>query len=396
MDKVIKQNKLEDRKISIALMSSFVVLTIQYLILIYFNLVDTSIGQLVQLTSKGLVGFFYLLALPIVLKRNKIKFFGIYFISIFIFILNYALLDENWMYLKSIIFPLFFTGLPSCIYAYSINDWDVLMDDMIKTSNIVFIIGTLIGILVFTGDASIGAYSMSLSYYMLLPAIIYMNEFLDKISIKSGFVLVVSLLVILALGSRGAIMCIGIFTLLKIIKQIKNITYTKVFLYLIIFSIIFLGILFLNQTLEYIYNFLLRYGIRSRSIILFLQGEIYLSGRDILYKNVIKEILNNPLLGIGLAGDRRVLGGIYVHNIFIEILSNFGVLLGSFIIIILIYVVIKSLLGKESKKYNIIIIWISIGFIHLLVSSSYLIDFKFWILLGLLSKNSKVTQKHKF
>lgn len=105
---------------------------------------------------------------------------------------------------------------------------------------------------------------------MLLPAIIYMNEFLDKISIKSGFVLVVSLLVILALGSRGAIMCIGIFTLLKIIKQIKNITYTKVFLYLIIFSIIFLGILFLNQTLEYIYNFLLRYGIRSRSIILFL------------------------------------------------------------------------------------------------------------------------------
>ncbi len=65
---------------------------------------------------------------------------------------------------------------------------------------------------------------MSLSYYMLLPTIIYMNEFLDRISIKSGLVLAMSLLVILALGSRGgAIMCIGIFTILKLIKQIKKI-----------------------------------------------------------------------------------------------------------------------------------------------------------------------------
>lgn len=384
MGKAIDKDILDDKKISIAIMSSFGILTIQYLILIYFNLIDTNIGQVIQLTSKGLVGFLYLLALPTVLKRNKIKFIGIYFVAIFVFIFNYALFNENWIYLKSIIFPLFFTGLPSFIYAYSINDWDVLIDVMKKTSNIVFIVGTLIGILVFTGNTSIGAYSMSLSYYMLLPTITYMNEFLDRISIKRGIILGISLLVVLALGSRGAIMCIGVFIVLKLIRKMKNITYTKVLIYLILFSIIIFGLIFLNEILEYIYDFLLNnFGIRSRSIQLFLRDEIYLSGRDRLYKDVFEEILRNPFLGIGLAGDRQVIGGGYAHNIFIEIMANFGMVIGTLINTSLLYLSIKDIFIKDMRKFNMLIIWLNIGFIHLLVSSSYLTDFKFWIFLGL-------------
>ncbi len=110
----------------------------------------------------------------------------------------------------------------------------------------------------------------------------------------------------------------------------KNITYTRVLLYLIIFSIIFLGMLFLNEILEYIYEFLLNFGIRSRSIQLFLRDDVYLSGRDKIYDSVIEEISNNPILGIGLAGDRRIIGGGYAHNIFIEILANFGIVIGVF------------------------------------------------------------------
>lgn len=384
MSEIIEKNKLEDEKISIAIMSSFAILTVQYLILTYFNLLDTNIGQVIQLISKGLVGLLYLLVLPIVLKRNKIKFFVVYFIVIFIFIFNYAFFNENWIYLKSFVFPLFFTGLPSFIYAYSINDWDVLMDVMKKTSTIVFIVGILIGILVFSGNTFIGTYSMSLSYYLLLPTIIYMNEFFDRISIRNGLVLAISLLVILALGSRGAIMCAGVFAILKLIKKIKNITYIKVFTYLILFWIIIFGLVFLKEILMYIYDFLLNnFGIRSRSIQLFLRDDVYLSGRDRIYEQVLKEIADNPLLGIGLGGDRVVTGGYQSHNIFIEIFANFGILIGTIIIIGMLYIVIKSLLIKDEKKYNMIIVWLSIGFIHLLVSSSYLIDFRFWIFIGI-------------
>lgn len=389
MEYTLSKQIKEDKKISIAIMSSFAILTIQYFMLIFFDLIGTSTGEMVQLISKGIVGLFYLVALPIVLKRNWFKFIGIYFIAMFIFIFNYSVFNENWIYLKSVIFPLFFTGLPSLIYAYSISDLDVLMEIMKKVANIVFAVGTLIAIATFTGFKSVGAYSMSLSYYMLLPSIIYMNEFLNSMSVKKFITLTISLIVILALGSRGAIMCIGIFTILKLLPKLKTLTYKKIMLYLILFSIIILGIIFFKDIIEYIYNFLFRYGIKSRTLRLFMSDITYSSGRDSIYTDILQEIYNNPLLGFGLAGDRRLLTGrnAYVHNIIIEILGNFGIIIGMIVNVFLILLLGKSLLQKGKRNYTMIIIWISIGFVHLMISSSYLIDFKFWILLGLLFKN---------
>lgn len=393
MEKIIDKNKSEDKKISVAIMSSFAILTIQYLILLYFNLLDTSIGKMVQIVSKLLVGFFYLIALPPVLRRNKIKFLNIYLISIFIFILNYVVFRENWGYLKPLTFSFFFTALPSFIYAYSINDWEIFMETMEKTGKLVLITGIVIAILVFIGNISVGSYSMTLSYYMLLPTILYMNKFLDKISLKNGIILLISLIVILALGSRGAIMCTGVFVILKLVKSINKITYAKIFLYLIIFSLTIVGILYFDKMLIYVYRFLLKRGINSRTIVLFLKDEVYLSGRDRIYEDVIKATLAKPLFGIGLAGDRVATYGYQSHNVFIEILANFGMVFGVFIVLAILYIVIKSLSCKETEKYNMITIWVSIGFVHLLVSSSYLIDFKFWIFIGLalsgLSNNIK-------
>lgn len=387
MEYNINKSTIEDKKISIAIMSSFAILTIQYLVLIYFNLIGTITGQIIQLISKGIVGFFYLLALPIVFNRTKIKFIATYFIVVFLFILNYALFGENLLHLKTITFPLFITGLPSFIYAYSIKDWDVLMDIMRKTSKITFAIGTIIGILAFVGIKSVGSYSMSLSYYMLLPSIMYMNDFIEEKSINSIVLLTITLTIIFALGSRGAIMCFGVFTILKAIKSIKNITYGKMLISLVILSVIVLGLIFYKDILEYIYNILLSYGIYSRTMVLFLGKGVYLSGRDSLYKIVIEEIFKRPFLGIGIAGD-RVLIGDYVHNIFIELLANFGIVFGTLIIMILLYRIYESVIVKDIKKYNMHIIWVSLGFVHLFVSSSYLIDFKFWIMLGLILNNN--------
>jgi hypothetical protein len=40
------------------------------------------------------------------------------------------------------------------------------------------------------------------------------------------------------------------------------------------------------------------------------------------------------------------------------------------------------------------IIWISLGFVHLMVSSSYIVDMKFWIMVGLLA-NSGIWKRKK-
>jgi hypothetical protein len=387
---------IEDKKISLALMASFVILIIQYFILIYFNLIDSGTGSRIQLISKGLVGVAFLYAFPSVLKRSGIKAIGIYGFSIFIFLIHFTIFPENRTYMTNLIFPFFFMSLPAFIYTLSIKDLRVFKTIMKKLGYIVFIFGLLIGMLVFLGRTSVGAYSMSLSYYMLLPTILFLDELLDKFSLKTLVLVGISLLIILALGSRGAILCVIVFIILKFIRPNSKRTYKRALGHFSIICVGVVALVFMEQILMSIYNFLMRFGINSRSLILFTRENIYLTGRDRIYENVLSEILENPILGIGIAGDTRIIGNSYVHNFFIEVVGNFGVVLGSILSITVLLLIIKSLLTKDTLKYNLFIIWLSLGFVHLMVSSSYLTDLKFWIFLGLVINFNKAVAKRKY
>lgn len=389
--KNIIKDKSDDKKISMALISSFVILTIQYFILIYFNLLGTSAGARVQLLSKILVGIAFAYALPIVLRRNKIKFMATYFIGIFIFSIHYLFFAENQVYLKGLIFPFFFMCLPAFVYSISLSDWDVLKQNMKKASVLIFTLGVILGTLIFSGKLSVGAYSMSLSYYMLLPAVIFLEEFIEKFSLKAFLFSITSVIVILALGSRGAILCIIVFVVLKSIRF--NLTNSKILFNLIAIGIIIPSFIYLEYILKFIYNLLLNFGIESRSILLFLREDVHLSGRDYIYQNTIRGIAESPILGLGLGGDRQINGGGYVHNFFLEVLANFGLIVGGMLLVVMMLLILKSLLVNDKKKYSMVIIWLSIGFVQLMISSSYLIDINFWILLGLLVKVTMINTK---
>ncbi len=51
---------INHKRISMAIMSSFIVLIAQYFVLYYFNIEDTSLGATIQLLSKIIVGLFFL------------------------------------------------------------------------------------------------------------------------------------------------------------------------------------------------------------------------------------------------------------------------------------------------------------------------------------------------
>lgn len=367
-------------------MASFVILTIQYFILIYFELLDSGMGSLIQLSSKILVGIAFLYALPSVLKRSSIKILTIYSVCIFIFILHFAIFPENRIYMLRLVFPLFFMNIPAFIYALSINDIDILKKIMKKSSYVVFLFGFLIGVLAILDIKSVGVYSISLSYYMLLPTILFLDELIDKFSLKILLLILLSLIVIVSIGSRGALGCIAFFLILKLIKSNKRRTFKVALSQFFIISLVILVSLYLDKILVLLNEIFIKFDINSRTLYLLTQDEISLSGRDVIYETVMAEIVTKPILGIGLAGDTRIIGSGYVHNFFIEILGNYGMVLGLILNIIIIFLIVKALFIKDKKKYNMILIWLSIGFVHLMVSSSYLVDIKFWIFLGLLLK----------
>ena len=382
-----KSNRILDRvdkRISIALMASFVVLIVQYFILIYFNLSEANNGSIVQQLSKGLVGLIFLYSMPTVLKRSLEKFIVGYFIAALVFLLYYVFFPENRQYIVELIFPFFFMCLPVFLYTLSLRDFSVFKSIMLKASYIVFLFGLFICVLVFTKKVSIGNYSMSLSYYMLLLTILFLDRLFDKLSIKMIVFTILSLLVILALGSRGPVLCVVVFILLKFIRPNQRITHRRIVRKFSVVGIGLIIIIFSEQIFISLYHFFLKFGINSRTLILFLLDRVYLSGRDKIYAKVIDEISQNPLIGIGIAGDRRIIGGSYVHNFFMEVVGNFGIILGSILIIGILLLIINSIFTKNIFKYNMTIIWLSIGFVHLMVSSSYWVDIRFWIFLGVL------------
>jgi len=379
--------RLEDRRISVALMSSFVVLAAQYLVLVATGLMGTALGHNVQFVSKVLVGAAFTYALPIVLRRSATRLIVTYVIGIAVFLIHYVVFPENNTYQRQLIFGMFFLCLPSFIYSSAIDDWETLRDVMNEASFIVLSLGTLLAIMVLSGHASVGAYSMPLSYYLVLPAVVFIDAFLDRLSSRYLVFSLLSVFLIMAIGARGPMMCILTFVTLRLVRPHKKLGHAHVFAYLVVLSLTMIVGLSLDNVLTSINLFLSRFDISSRSIVLFLRPGLYLSGRDVLYNTVAAEIANNPFKGIGIGGDRRVLGGSYVHNIVIEIMANYGIVFGTLFISMLLVLMIRYFMAPKKHQYGMFVIWLSVGMIPLAVSGSYLESMSYWIFLGLISKD---------
>ena len=375
----------DDKKICLALMSSFVILAGQYLILIYFNLLETAIGTNIQLLSKVTVGLAYLYALPSVFKRSKKIFFILYGITMIIFMIHYLCFPENRVFIISLIIPFFLMVLPSFIYALSIKNFLIFKNFVEKSSHVIFLIGSLISISILLRRSVIASYSMSLAYYMLLPSLTFLDKLFEKFSVKYSFSFILSLLVIILLGSRGPLFCITMFFFLRIFRSFKKISYVKAILLSSTLGIFMVIFIFFKDIVNTLYNVLLHHGIYSRTLYLLSDNRgFYLSGRFPIYQGIIAEIMNNPFLGIGLGGDRRITNGTYAHNLFIELICNFGFIIGGIFIISILYLILYSLQYKNNTKYTLSLLWIALGFIPLMVSGSYLISISFAIFLGIL------------
>ncbi|HBD63799.1 MAG TPA: hypothetical protein DC038_05110, partial [Clostridiales bacterium] len=179
------------------------------------------------------------------------------------------------------------------------------------------------------------------------------------------------------------ILCTIIFVLLKVFKKKNVINKKNIVQFALIFSLGIIAMISYRNILIALNDFLTERGINSRNIHLFLESGVYLSGRENIYEDVFHAIYMNPILGLGLAGDRVIIDS-YAHNLFLELVLDFGVFIGFIIIFILFFLITKSFMTRNKENYDMIIIWFSLGFVHLFISSSYLIDIKFWIFVGLL------------
>lgn len=365
--------------LSVAPFFQIVVLMIQDLLIIS-NMVTHESFRIVSIILSAIpMG----IAMIYVIHKNPMLFFNSYLIVLIIIIVNLSVFPDNKEFVKEGAFYLLGINLPCYLCLASITSIDVLKRVMLIISYILLALGILYLMLFVLRRVAFVNYSIDFTYYLLLPALVFLSY--RKIWFTLFFIVIFAMM--LLLGSRGALVTVIIFALLLSIIDRKNRT-------IILISTFF--IILLSGSFFALYlTFSNKASITSRTLSLIQEGNIAeSSGRIDLYTKTWNSIVESPIIGHGIYGDRVVLDGSYCHNIILEMLHNFGLIAGSILVFMILFAVIRIYLTSDNDLRKLLLIFFCYSFIPLLVSTSYLDDPKFGILVGalfLLSKNTKIT-----
>lgn len=303
-----------------------------------------------------------------------------YLIGIFLLFLSAFMCHKNIEFLLNDGIKLFLvTNLTVFISVICINNWKLFFKTGQYVSIVILAIGCVYIYKMLTNQLiNLSLYSMSMGYALLLPALM----FTINSSKANYFMFFLTIIIILVIGNRAPVFIgLSFFIIVNLIR-VKN------KLIIICTSILFICIT-LFIILPYLLEVLDLYGIQSRTLLLLEEGGFTRdSGRTSIYIIGLNKIYESPIFGYGIFGDRQFYNGFYVHNIFMEIILHFGVIIGGIIIIVLGIVTFIKYINLAEKE--IILFFIFLGFVPLLVSSSYLINTNFFLLLGFLfNKNIK-------
>lgn len=229
-------------------------------------------------------------------------------------------------------------------------------------------------------------------------------NFLDKIAYICNTILLV---VLFTRGTRGAVLSILILIFLILYLKISKLAGRNKYFISMIFLLVALGVILLILTnlkniILNLYLFLQSIGIEIAALIKtynFIEEEgivAILNGRDSIYIRSLELFLQSPIWGhgIGIYGD---IYGTYPHNLFLQILTEGGIIL--FIPIATIIIECVKLLLKPWSRNNLyedwryLLLFLFIIAIPRLMFSSYLWqEQSFWLMVFVyfLTKNKDV------
>lgn len=338
---------------------------------------------------------------------NKIYIYFVPAIIYFIFILISLRVVPEIKYLLSDPIQTF---LSRCIvafyFAYIIKDYKKMFDSFKKYIGIAIIYCVLY--IVFQKKvANIMNYMQFADSLLFISIVCFILGWLEKKK-KYYLAFLIFCFAILLYGSRSPLICIvvaiTIITCTSIFFQKIKIQTILSFLMIIILSCImvfFDGISILITMLHLLFP-------TSRTIALLMNNRIsYDSERNVYYRHILSIFTDNPYKFRGLFSDRVYLGkyfehsisdstGSYVHNIIIEIIFQWGAVIGVTLLILLGILVIKKYVYilKNKDIYGICFFGLTVSTtVTLFFSSSYLSNYYFWFLLSYLLfnyKNSKL------
>ncbi|MBD7938622.1 O-antigen ligase family protein [Cytobacillus sp. Sa5YUA1] len=188
-------------------------------------------------------------------------------------------------------------------------------------------------------------------------------------------------------NNRGAIVSLFILLLLVSIKRVKN-NSLKFIIFISAITVISLILMNIKVVLLTINNIVSSFlGTRINWLDRFLfqidQGDI-LTGRAGLYNNASVLIEGNPIFGVGIGYFELFNNGQYPHNIFIQLFTEFGVLIASVVSLLLIVGLYMCIASKVEDNYmELLRFFFILSIPRLMLSTTYWKLHFFWLFIFL-------------
>ncbi len=235
-------------------------------------------------------------------------------------------------------------------------------------------------------------YDMELGYRILFPAAIFGADGFLNNRIKSIIFYAICTMIILLGGSRAPFLWAICVIPVSLVFRYRGFSRRKKNIFwgvLVIVAIVFISTIINKEELLRIFsNMVSSLGIQSRTMDSLVSGSFSsANGRDKIYQIAVDLIKSGGPMGYGFYGDRPHIGPRfrwgYCHNIALEILVQFGYILGVMLLLILIYNIVKFFIRCNSKNSQIIFVTIFISTLRLLVSNSFWYEPWFWALIAM-------------
>lgn len=297
---------------------------------------------------------------------------------------------SNTIYVKENLLQFFVYCLPFMWLGYYFIRHSIYLDLLLPIGRIKLVLALIVQYLIlffpsrdmFNGDYQTAAYSIIVglvcTYYLALR---------DKKDIDK-FLSVLGTLTLLIVGSRGIFVSVIFFWLIYFLSQAKK----KTKIILIVSTALLFSCFSMQQIFSPIAAISQSFGFSTHLTDAISNGEVFEDGnRELLYVGFWMLIFRYPF-GYGIMGDRYISYStglfwkpIYPHNIFLELMVDFGFIIGAILGLVLVYYIFKVLLFCKNPKYTMTILVLTCAsFIKLLFASSFWIDQMYFMLVGAL------------
>ena len=223
------------------------------------------------------------------------------------------------------------------------------VDLMGKVSCVAILIESLFIYFILSGSEMQNDDDMSRAYFLLLSVLFAINYAYDKRTIVGITFSVLGFFLLLSMGTRGPIMIVLTFVVAKFIQLSAN---KGVGIFVVAILLIFIWLVnspYWNALLLFIREIISSIGLSTRVIDHTIEGEMVTnySERDEIFTLLISKIKESPLNGWGVYGEWQFVGW-SAHNMYLEILICYGVIVGGFIILWMLYIAAKAFFSSKA------------------------------------------------